>query len=340
LWGIIIVTEKMEIIKHYSGPEVSLVYLAKPIYGGWVTYTAHLSKRMGTNIYKVSKRSEKSKRNYGYGCEYQNMEISDIVKLPNIYITAIDKHHWSILRHFPKDTKIVIHDPTEVKLSKSGNPLIQKSDMGEYLLRELRVITIRETVQKYLRERHSISSVFEYHPFYEYPKMNQGMGYECVSIARIDFDKNTDIILGANQIINDPKKRIRLFGAENRLYVFHKLGELDFDKYWMGKFDKTFEPSQENKSILKDAKYMIDMSTIKGDGGGTQYTFLEAIHNDCVLILHEDWINKGDTFISGVNCVGVSGKESLARFLEEGMDEHKYRKIKRKSKDILKKHVG
>ena len=35
---------------------------------------------------------------------------------------------------------------------------------------------------------------------------------------------------------------------------------------------------QEGESILKDADYMIDLSVIKGDGGGTQYSFLEAIH--------------------------------------------------------------
>ena len=46
---------------------------------------------------------------------------------------------------------------------------------------------------------------------------------------------------------------------------------------------------------------MIDMSIIKGDGGGTQYTFLEAIYHDCILVLHLDWINKGELFISGVN---------------------------------------
>ena len=48
-----------------------------------------------------------------------------------------------------------------------------------------------------------------------------------------------------------------------------------------------------DKDILLGCKFVIDLSLIKNDGGGTQYTFLEAIYNDCVLVLHNDWINKG-----------------------------------------------
>ena len=81
---------------------------------------------------------------------------------------------------------------------------------------------------------------------------------------------------------------ISLFGAENRLYVHHKLKELNIQEYWKGKFPKNLSPVYEDKSILKDAKYMIDMSIIKGDGGGTQYTFLAAIYHDCALILHKE----------------------------------------------------
>ena len=87
---------------------------------------------------------------------------------------------------------------------------------------------------------------------------------------------------------------------------------MNFSDYWKGKFPKNLSPTYEDCSILKDAKYMIDMSIIKGDGGGTQYTFLEAIHQDTVLILHLDWINAGTTFKSGYNCIGVSSSEELA----------------------------
>ena len=81
------------------------------------------------------------------------------------------------------------------------------------------------------------------------------------------------------------------------------------------------------------------MSIIKGDGGGTQYTFLEAIHHDTLLILHLDWINAGTTFQSGVNCIGVSTPEELAQFIEKGLSEKEYKNILMNSKKILEKHV-
>ena len=42
----------------------------------------------------------------------------------------------------------------------------------------------------------------------------------AVSISRIDYDKNTEIILRANQIINDENKKIKIFGSENRFYIY------------------------------------------------------------------------------------------------------------------------
>ena len=85
--------------------------MAKPIYGGWVTFTAHLCLKYNCNLYKIGKRSEKNKRNFGYETNYKNLRIDDILNLPNLVITAIDKHYWKYLYLFPKNI-INIHDPT------------------------------------------------------------------------------------------------------------------------------------------------------------------------------------------------------------------------------------
>ena len=83
---------------------------------------------------------------------------------------------------------------------------------------------------------------------------------------------------------------------------------------------------------------MIDMSIIKKDGGGTQYTFLEAIYQDCVLVLHNEWISKGNLFESGVNCIGVSNADELANFITTGLSERKRKEILSNSKIILDDH--
>ena len=44
----------------------NLVYMAKPIYGGWVSYTAHISLKYDYPIHKIGKRTEKNMRDFGY----------------------------------------------------------------------------------------------------------------------------------------------------------------------------------------------------------------------------------------------------------------------------------
>ena len=136
---------------------MNLLYMAKPIYGGWVTFTSHLSLKYGSDLYKIGKRTEPNKRNYGYGIEYRNLRVDDIIKLDNILITAVDKHYWKYLELFPKGTKVVIHDPTELK---------GKENKLRELLDNFDVITIRTSVQKFLKENFNKESKFLPHPFY------------------------------------------------------------------------------------------------------------------------------------------------------------------------------
>ena len=319
----------MDIINSYQddSSKKNLVYMAKPIYGGWVTFTAHLNLKYNYPLFKIGKRSESNGRNYGYKVSYQNLKMEDILKKPNLMITAIDKHYYEYLPHFPKGTYLVIHDPTELK--GKDNPVVKH-------IHNFRILTIRETVQKYLKDNFNIDSEFKVHPFYEYNKdCKEPLEHKCVSVSRIDFDKNTDLLLKANLQLGDEQK-IQIFGAENRLYVHHKLAQLNFKEYWKGKYNKEYPLLYENKDILKGSKYMIDMSTIKNDGGGTQYTFLEAIYNDCVLILHDEWIDKGILFTRGNNCLGCRDENDISQILNEDLD---HSKLVKESKKILKKHI-
>ena len=125
----------MDIIHNYEEKiQNNLLYLAKPVYGGWVTFTAHLSHKLNAPIYKIAGRNETFDRDFGYECKYRNKSIGEIIKLNNIIITAVDKNYWEYLYLFPSDTKIVIHDPTECKLSKNKNPLVQITDKNDKIL--------------------------------------------------------------------------------------------------------------------------------------------------------------------------------------------------------------
>jgi hypothetical protein len=40
---------------------------------------------------------------------------------------------------------------------------------------------------------------------------------------------------------------------------------------------------------------MVDLSELAKDGGGTQYTFLDAIYHDCAIVLNRKWMEMRDT---------------------------------------------
>ena len=270
--------------------------MAKPRYGGWVSFTSHLCLKTNGKLFKIGNRSEKSTRKYGYGVEYQNLAISDIQKLDNLLITAIDKNYYKYLNDFPDGTHIVIHDPTEVK-GRSCQPVIDN-------LKRFNVVTIRKTVQEFLLNKFGIESNFLLHPFYEFNKTNIEKTNKAVSISRIDYDKHTEIILEANKKLEN---KIDIYG-------YRKLGELDLDSCYRGRFEKSFI---ELDKILGKSKYVVDMSAIKNDGGGSQYTFLESIYENCVLILSDKWIEGivDSVYVNGINCHIVSDFDELVNII-------------------------
>ena len=311
---------------------MNLIYMAKPIYGGWVTFTAHLCLKYKCELFKIGKKTEKNKRKYGYDVQYQNVKIDELIQKKDLLITAVDKHYWEYLEKIPDGTMLVIHDPTELK--GKNNEIVKN-------IQRFRVITIRKTVQEFLKKEYNIDSDFLSHPFYEYPKNSEPSDYYALSISRIDFDKHTDLILKANQLINNDRK-IQIFGAENRLYVHHKLKDLNFHEFWHGKFPKTLPLSHEGKDLLNDCKYIIDMSIIKGDGGGTQYTFLEAIYHDCALVLHKEWVEQGDTFKKDHNCYVVGYTNNIGQEIADIINaplDNQYETILKNAKEILTDHI-
>ena len=287
-----------------------------------MSFTAHLSLKYSLPLYKIGSRTEEKQRDYGYGAHYQNRAPSDLPK-GRILVTAIDKTYYEFLDKLPDGTLIVIHDPTEVS-GKGKEPVLRN-------LARFKVITIRESVKKFLKDEFGIKSKFIIHPFYEYPFTKTKDPGGAVSISRIDFDKHTDIILKANKSLKDP---IEIYGAINRQYVFFKLNDLGFKKYYKGPFEKSFE---ELDDILADAKYVVDMSVIKNDGGGSQYTFLEAMYQGCALIINAKWVNGSTTdFEDGKNCFVVADEEDLVALLNK---DPSTARVVRGGKELLKPHI-
>ena len=290
-----------------------------------MSFTAHLALKHDLPIYKIGNRAEEKNRPFGYGVEYRNISAADIKTFKNPLITAIDKNFYDNLKDFPDNTFVVIHDPSEV--TKKTSPLLVKH------LKRFRIIVIRKSVQTYLKNRVGFDSLFLIHPFYAYEFSKDALPSKAVCISRIDFDKHIDIILEANKHL-PAAQQITLNGAANNQYVFFKLEGLNFHKYYKGTFEKTFDALN---AILKDAKWVVDMSVIKDDGGGSQYTFLEAIHQGCALVINSRWVEGYATpFQHGVNCFVVKDGNELADLIKS---DPSVSKILKNATELLEPHL-
>ena len=335
--------------------KTQFIYLHRYLYGGATTFTAHLIHKLsvfnksscrdntcdtsipnGNAILRCGKISERKLREFGYGLHYQNVSPSVLVKIRYPFLTIFKEDYFFHTlvelnrrqRDRLKDKTLVIHDHRDV------------SDRAAPYVKNWRLVAIRKTVQQYMRSRYGLDCAFLYHPFYPYPVVHKPKRRGAVSISRISFEKNTDILMKANKAL-DAVDRIKLYGCPSRLYVHRYLGGFqgDFSKYYCGMFDKSFSILSE---ILAEAKFVVDLSVLKHDGGGTQYTFLEAIHNDCAIMLHRKWIEGSDVkpeycdFKEGYNCFAVDNEKELAELLRQDPDTSK---IVANSKALIQRHM-
>jgi len=267
---------------------VAILYLSRSMIGGWASFTAHLSLTTGWKIYRLTKRTEKNERSFGYGCTYRNVS-----KIPDgpILVSAVGKHFIPHLKTLPDGTTLVIHDPTEFRSKIVCNELMR-----------FRVVVIRESMKQLLP-----NAIFLRHPFFQFPKTERQPTHP-VSISRIDFDKNSHLLVEANAL----GAGIAIWGFANRLYLHHS--GIDLGAAYRGQFAKSFSAVGE---ILSTASHVVDMSTIFRDGGGSQYTFLEAIYFGVPLILHKRWVEHPNSiFKDGVNCRAVETGAELAEALK------------------------
>lgn len=273
---------------------ITVAYLAKAKYGGWPSFTMHLCAALraaGASpvVRTVGARTADMPKRFGYGLMCRRMSLSDLLATPDpIVIAAADKDHAEAARALiARGALLVVHDPAEKHLS--GMP----AD---------RCVVIRQAML-----HHMCAAKFIPHP-YQRAYATEGdppaLRDSPVCQARIDWDKHTDLILEACDLWG----QIRLVGACNPMYVFHKI-----KPRWPDFAVQPFPPDQHGGAALcRTASATIDMSAIKGDGGGTQYSFMEAWDAGSPLIINRKWLIglPPDEMRHGVNClVAGSGAE-------------------------------
>jgi len=267
---------------------VNLVYMAAARTGGWVSFTTHLMHGLRAagytpRLFKLTKRTEPFMRSFGMGFEYQNVSITTAEYLAEQSVPMIVTCCWHTLADklaplVERGAHLVVHDPAEIKRAPV---LAQVADT----VRPGRLVVIRPVMLTHLP-----NALLVPHPYVRAPQLLRTAEMHAVSYARLDYDKHTEIVTGANELLPDDRK-IDIYGSDfNRLYMYRVLD--DRTPGWRSLYHGPMPRNDlwAGARLAARARRVVDMSVIANDGGGTQYTFLEAIDAGTPLIVHGKWL--------------------------------------------------
>jgi hypothetical protein len=167
-------------------------------------------------------------------------------------------------------------------------------------------IIIRPAVKKMFS-----GAVFIPHPYTPRHVDNVGK-YLATCTARTTFVKRTKLILEANQLVLK-KQRVEILGLENRMYAFHVLKK-KFPEYKTPTL-KWFDRGAEIAAL---GRFNVAFTAAEIDGGGSEYTTLEAWDGGAIPVVHSDWVKWKGEMADGDNCIAVDGAAGLAELLKTG----------------------
>lgn len=306
---------------------IHVVYATKVNIGGWATFTRHLidtlkSQGHDVQLWKIGNRTEDFLRPFGdQGHFYRNGHPEDIDSFAGnepVIIAALGKHYVDWAENAMRQgAAMVIHDTAEssnrMKLHKPW--VIRKALLGQ-----------------------AEGSVFIRHPYVRHAvgkdlaRAESPKRSGAAATSRVDFDKNTRMILDANRL----GAKIDIVGFENRLYTKFKIVP-DYPE-WVQSPGTHPRTGAASFDLLLKAKFMVDLTDIKGDGGGTQYTFLEAWDAGAVPIIGQWWLRQKDDMVHAHNCYAIGSAEELKRYAR--MTGHYYtERIREQGFKDLKRHA-
>jgi hypothetical protein len=313
--------------------EVSLFFMYRTFGGGTTSYTVHLAKafmRAGIKvfIYRVKERGEEGhiRRPFAKydGIKYRNITatqaLAKVRQRPALMTAPCNSKYLpfapTIITDLMKEgMRIVIHDPNEFEIYDHLD--------GKKWKFKHQPFCIRPSMLNFFPKAHFIP-----HPYIrEYDWIGDTPPHDkrphlAVSVARVTFVKRTEIILEANKILREEgfeKDQVVLRGAENRLYTRFKLQKL-FPEFKQG---GTGYPMTWGASARECAKgvFALDFTLFPDDGGGSQYSFMEAWDAGTVNIIHKDWMRKSGEMNphpndrAKGNCIAVSSAREAADWL-------------------------
>lgn len=251
---------------------------------------------------RLSKKTEKKKRQLGeYGVWYQNVSYESALKGSGVWLLAGAPTDATLATQAldlvdRSGGACVFHDPNEFKLY----PHWDFADRN-------RVICIRETGLDSIPR-----GTFIPHPYVRVAANSQKTTRTgAVSIARISAVKNSLWILEANEVL-PADKRVVLAGSLNRFW-WNFTVKPKHPNWPMPEGSGFARQGDAAVKACMGYRYMVDLTIFQNDGGGTQYSFLEAMDAGAVPVMTSNWCSyKGVASRLGFQ---VDDKEGLLNFL-------------------------
>lgn len=302
-----------------TAPKVAIAYLAKAKYGGWPTFTRHLHAALRASglapvIRTLGARTAPMPTDFGHGLICRRVCLKDLLdaKMP-VLIACADKEHAEAANTLvAAGSWIVVHDPAEKHLAD---------------IPPERTIVIRRSMKQ-----RSPAARLILHP-YERCTPERNPLHPAIAHSRIDFDKYTHLLLEARDLGAD----IRIFGAPNPMYVHFKIHHL-WPDFKPEPFERT---AHAGAALCATARAVVDMSAIKNDGGGSQYSFLEAWDARAPLVINRKWTTgyEGDEMQPGHNCLAASDGKEIKECLDALKDRSLSDTLVRNGEASLAQHA-
>jgi len=286
---------------------IVLAYLAKAKYGGWPTFTKHLHaalREAGMNpiVRTLGARTAQMPHDFGHGLMARRVTLADLKasQVP-IIVAAADKLHAGAASELAKaGATIVVHDPAERHLADIPHE---------------RVVVIRRSMKARMPNARFIAHPYARSFTHSEDKAETRRTMPAIAHSRIDFDKYTHLILEAN----DLGAGISIMGAANPMYLHFKI-----HPKWPDFSPKAFPRERHaGADLCFGASAVVDMSAIKNDGGGTQYSFLEAWDGQAPLVVNTKWTDgfSDDAMKPEVNCLAAKTGADIAACIRRIAEE-------------------
>ena len=285
---------------------INLIYPCKYRYGGIASFCAHLSKCFPCRIIKPGKVYKKGRAPL---FEYEMMPWSAI-KGPCLLIKSEPEfipHVEELAKRNP--VALVVHDPNEVR--EGGSNHRRRWKYRCWLGRvQFPLIAIREHTSRVFKDVYEFDTTFIPHP-YERRDVVPNRKWLATTLCKIFAYKNLPMVFEAAKQVE-----IHLNGEISMRPVAYAYDQStpEWRDWYKGEFDDAVE-------VASQYEYVVDLTSFPYDGGGTQYTFLEAWNAGCTLIVHHDWMK--DSTI-GQHCIAVGSAEELVEALRSGVKKTPY----------------